>query len=307
MPNIQPAVHSCGFCGASVTDADQHAEYDCPVSKRKLDRLVESLARSTAPVAVEPDDDVVVIEPPAKRPCMRSEEAPVQVELPAPNTTPIVVPSATPVSDSPHVQRAMAKLQRVLRRVKSKKQNRNASGKASRSTFSTNFQLGLGRSCGALGAKSFETPHNFKKGVGVYMQDIQTSSRAKWKRALWVAAKELLLEIDADFAEHDDFCVNFSKMTDGSLHWVRKHVDGRDIAHQYGIVLGDNQGGELQAWNSDGTSQLVDYRHAVLKMDGRLPHAVLPFEGERYCVIFYKLYDRNLTQPLPIFEPARII
>ena len=229
------------------------------------------------------------------------------LEPPEPTQKPTSRGSATPVSDSPHVQRAMTKLERVLRRVQSKKQTRNASGKSSRSTFSTEFQLGLGRSCGALGAKSFETPHNFKRGVGVYMQDIQTSRRPRWQRALWVAAKELLLEIDPDFAEHDDYCVNFSKMTDGSLHWVRKHVDGRDIAHQYGLVLGDSQGGELQVWNSDGTSQVVDYRHKVLKMDGRLPHAVLPFEGERYCVIFYKLFDRNMTQPLPIFEPARII
>lgn len=101
-------------------------------------------------------------------------------------------------------------------------------------------------------------------------------------------------------------------MNDPNLHYVDKHVDDQDIQYQYGIVLGANcSGGELTCWNSDGSQQTVDYQYKVLKMDGRLPHEVAPFRvksgGRRYCVIFFKLYDRMMTESAPIFEPARTI
>jgi hypothetical protein len=42
-------------------------------------------------------------------------------------------------------------------------------------------------------------------------------------------------------------------------------------------------------------------------MDGRLSHEVIPFTGRRYCIIWYKVFDRRMTRPAEIFEPAEII
>eukprot|EP01047_Picozoa_sp_COSAG01_P006172 COSAG01_NODE_221_length_21422_cov_48.284294_10_plen_90_part_00 len=36
-------------------------------------------------------------------------------------------------------------------------------------------------------------------------------------------------------------------------------------------------------------------------------HEVMPFQGRRYCIIWYKVFDRRMTAAAPIFEPARIV
>ena len=97
-------------------------------------------------------------------------------------------------------------------------------------------------------------------------------------------------------------------MDDPEQHYVRRHVDDKDIQFQYAIVLGDGvTGGDLRLWNTDGSSQTINYLHKVVKMDGRLPHEVLPFTGTRFCVIFYKLDDRQMNCAAPIYEPASIV
>lgn len=189
----------------------------------------------------------------------------------------------------------------LLDKVKSKTQKRDNKNKKH---FSLEWQLGMGRSISALGATAFETPHNFKKGVGVCMADVKNSTRPKWQKELYAKSKELIILIDSDFAANDDFVVNVGCMCDASKHYCKKHVDSMDIEYQYATVLGDCTGGGLTTWNSDGTSQYMNNHRKVLKMDGRLPHQVEPFTGRRYCVIFYKLYDRRYTEASPIFEPA---
>jgi hypothetical protein len=54
-------------------------------------------------------------------------------------------------------------------------------------------------------------------------------------------------------------------------------------------------------------SQVIDYTNKILKLDGRLPHEVMPFTGRRYCIIWYKVFDRDMKKPAPVFEPARIV
>ena len=101
--------------------------------------------------------------------------------------------------------------------------------------------------------------------------------------------------------------VNFSCMTNPSQHYVKKQVDDQDITFQYGLALGDFTGGELMCWAEDGSTQTLDYTRKVLKMDGRLPHEVCEFSGERYCVIFYKLFDRTMHAKAPIFPKAQFV
>ena len=128
-----------------------------------------------------------------------------------------------------------------------------------------------------------------------------------WKKDLYLACDDLINEIDPEFAKDGHYAVNFSCMTDAQKHFVKVHTDSHDISHQYGIVLGNTKGGRLTCWNKNGTTQTVDYHRKILKMDGRLQHAVGNFTGKRYCVIFYKLYDPRKTCSDPIFAPARLI
>lgn len=110
--------------------------------------------------------------------------------------------------------------------------------------------------------------------------------------------------IDPEFASNEDYVVNFSCMTDPSKHYVKRHVDDQDITFQYGLALGDFNGGELTCWKADGSTKTFDYTRKILKMDGRLPHEVGQFTGQRFCVIFYKLFDRRMATKTKILpEP----
>ena len=203
----------------------------------------------------------------------------------------------TLVSDEPHIQLLFDQLESKLSEGKLHSQRRNKN----KSTFSLDWQFGLGRVTNALGATGFTTPHNFLK-KGVFMKSVLDTDISAWKKDLWVLAKQLILHIDPGYAAHEDYVVNFSCMTDSKKHYVKRHVDDQDITFQYGLALGDFTGGELTCWKKDGTTTTVDYTRKILKMDGRLAHEVKPFSGKRFCVIFYKLYDRTMTDKAPILE-----
>ena len=216
-----------------------------------------------------------------------------------------VVQSKYPISNRPRVQHLMTVIEKKLDIVSFKK-NKSERDKKKRQ-FSNLWQFKLGHSTQALGAGGHKTPHNFKKGRGVCIRPIVERNYPKWKKELYLACDDLINEIDPEFAKDGHYAVNFSCMTDAQKHFVKVHTDSHDISHQYGIVLGNTKGGRLTCWNKNGTTQTVDYHRKILKMDGRLQHAVGNFTGKRYCVIFYKLYDPRKTCSDPIFAPARLI
>ena len=97
---------------------------------------------------------------------------------------------------------------------------------------------------------------------------------------------------------------------DRHTHYVKKHVDDQDISHQYALGLGDYAGAELRVWNKTQSNfQDFDYRHKVLKMDGRNYHELVSkkFEGERFTVIWYKHYDHRMNQADPIFDTPKVV
>ena len=173
--------------------------------------------------------------------------------------------------------------------------------KSNKKQFSLEWQFAAGRSIRALtteaGNPTWAYKHNFKDGKGVYMRDVADSTKTPQQKALYAKACELLPLIDADYAgEYKDYVVNFSCMSEPELHYVKQHTDDDDIKFQYALVLGDCTGGELKVWDSHGNEQVIDYKNKILKLDGRLPHEVLPFTGRRYCIIWYKVFDRRMTQ-----------
>ena len=54
-----------------------------------------------------------------------------------------------------------------------------------------------------------------------------------------------------------------------------------------------------------GTTRIP--RVSFFLVDGRLPHEVMPFTGRRYCIIWYKVFDRTMKKPALVFEPAHIV
>ena len=200
-------------------------------------------------------------------------------------------------------QELMTKIETILRNVKQTKQYRDKTKKVK---FNLEWAFLMGHNISALGAKSFETPHNFKKGKGVCVKPVEERNIAKWKKELWTLSKELITLTDADFAA-GEYVVNYSCMTKPE-QYVKKHVDGDDISHQYALALGDYRGAHLRCYDEyDNVLGDFDYNRKICKMDGRLPHELVSdnFQGERFCVIWFKTYDHRKTEPDPIFrEPC---
>ena len=82
------------------------------------------------------------------------------------------------------------------------------------------------------------------------------------------------------------------------------HMDGFDISHQWAISLGDFEGGELCVECEPDTIAVINTKGRAAKVDGRYPHWVAPYRGERYSVILFK--TRGVGTPVgpAWFPPA---
>ena len=68
------------------------------------------------------------------------------------------------------------------------------------------------------------------------------------------------------------------------------HVDKKDTSHQYVLALGDFEGGELCVEaGEDGEKVLaVDVKNRLGRLDGRVPHWVSGWTGERFSLVFFR-------------------
>jgi hypothetical protein len=69
------------------------------------------------------------------------------------------------------------------------------------------------------------------------------------------------------------------------------HVDASNLGPSLAINLGAYSGGELHI---DGMGKL-DVHNRWQLFDGNLPHLTCPFEGERYCAIFFSSQSYGLA------------
>lgn len=86
---------------------------------------------------------------------------------------------------------------------------------------------------------------------------------------------------------------------------MRRHVDELDVAPQYHALLGDFEGGALECEGPGGKTRAVDSRNSVMMVDGRRPHWVMPFDGTRYAVIWFKVFNRRDAAARPWVWPPR--
>jgi len=222
----------------------------------------------------------------------------------------------TLISEQPEAQALMTKIETIL--SKHNTLNGQYRDKTKKKTFNLKNSFLLGRTTNALGAGrtksgeySFATPHNMpsKKGKGVCLKPVSERKLPKWKKELWEVSKQLITKIDPDFAEGEDYVVNYACMNDPNHH-VKKHVDGDDISYQYAMTLGDYKGAKLRCYDADDSViGDFDYKRRICKMDGRLPHELImdDFEGTRYCIIWFKSYDRRKSTPDPLFDTPHFV
>lgn len=106
---------------------------------------------------------------------------------------------------------------------------------------------------------------------------------------LWKLARCVLAYVDPSF-EYSSIAVtkNFKSSP---------HVDMNDKSFQYALSMGDFfNGGQLCVEASAAEVVSVDTKNALAKVDGRYPHWVSPYEGERYSVIYYRVNGEALPR-----------
>ena len=115
--------------------------------------------------------------------------------------------------------------------------------------------------------------------------DNTASARRRRKKrerhsALWLAVSNWMSLVDPTFAYTG---VALTKAFRGS-----PHVDTYDIDYQWAISLGDFEGGELCVESAPDEVSIVNTRRCAAKVDGRFPHFVAPWTGERFSIIVFR-------------------
>ena len=174
------------------------------------------------------------------------------------------------------------------------------------------FKLGTGSTNPGNLQHVQKKPHHFVRhqfrNTAAYVAPVKDQKKSRVKKEAYRLASEIILRLDPDFAA-GDYLINFSRLNDALVQYVKKHIDKHDIAAQLALGLGDYTGAALRIYDATGNYKDVDYRHKVVKFDGRLPHEVVfnNFTGERFAVIFYKNYDSRKNTPDPIFPVPEIV
>ena len=78
------------------------------------------------------------------------------------------------------------------------------------------------------------------------------------------------------------------------------HVDRNNCGPSMICSLGEHTGGELWQWPGD----VIDMHNKFQLSNGLLPHATLPFEGERYSIVYYCVRD---LRELPCDEDRKLL
>jgi len=105
------------------------------------------------------------------------------------------------------------------------------------------------------------------------------------RRRIWELADAALRAASAKSAVFDFTVIAVSKNFRGS-----PHRDQNDLSVQYALSLGDYEegGGNLCVEESEFVVRALDTRRRLVCFDGRFPHWVSGYHGERYSVIFYR-------------------
>jgi hypothetical protein len=125
---------------------------------------------------------------------------------------------------------------------------------------------------------------------------------AAWKvqahQNMWQQALDILSSVDAAFADAVT-AIAFTKNFVGS-----PHIDTQNTGPFYGLSMGDFKapGGALCVEISAREVGHVDTRHRLGKVDGRYPHWVAPYEGNRYSVIFYQTAGNEIPRETAVFQ-----
>lgn len=121
------------------------------------------------------------------------------------------------------------------------------------------------------------------------------AKKIEQNKQLWDLAQTALQEVDADFAE------NFSALAVTYGFQGSPHIDKQNTGPFYGLALGDFVGGGICVEVDSFTVAQVCTKDCLGKVDGRYPHWVAPYEGDRYSLIYYSTWQQYEKPAMPYF------
>ena len=161
--------------------------------------------------------------------------------------------------------------------------NRTASRGA---TNSANFVLGATK--GVPGSRGFthvvDKQHASDNLCGLNLSVVKTAGRRQAPKllALWELLRQMVAAHDPAY---DLTSVQVNRNFAG-----RVHRDRNDTTYQYALSLGDFTGGRLVVSTDDPCLYVsYDTHMRLTRCDGRHPHWVTKYHGDRYSLIFYNV------------------
>jgi len=113
---------------------------------------------------------------------------------------------------------------------------------------------------------------------------------------VWDLALQVMQQVDADYASR------YTAIAVTSHFVGSPHIDFDNIGPFYGLALGNFEGGGICVESSPFEVTEVDTRQRLGKIDGRFPHWVAPYTGERYSVIYYQTWGDPVPQTTAVFQ-----
>lgn len=141
-------------------------------------------------------------------------------------------------------------------------------------------------------------PNSFPKTKKHKGKSKLAAIKVKKHEKLWNLARQAIESVDAEFAGKYT-AVAFTKNFEGS-----PHIDTQNTGPFYGIALGDfsTGGGAICVECSAREVAAVDTRCKMGRVDGRYPHWVAPYTGNRYSAIFYQTQGEEIPIGPAVFS-----
>lgn len=113
--------------------------------------------------------------------------------------------------------------------------------------------------------------------------------------SVWNLTRQVMAEVDPDFLKRCT-AIAMTKNFIGS-----PHIDILNYGPFYGLSLGDFEGGGICVESTPLEVVEVDTKNRFGKIDGRWPHWVAPYTGERYSIIYYQTAGPEVPKTISWF------
>lgn len=113
-----------------------------------------------------------------------------------------------------------------------------------------------------------------------------------YSRQCWMRPK--LLYLLKEFADkYVD--ISYNAITVNQSYAATPHYDKHNLGESFLVAFGDYTGGQLKIHEGE-LSGLHNIRHKPIKADfSKILHSVVPFEGQRYSLVFYNFWTPRLS------------